>query len=75
MSILFTIYRLSKYKAHELFKKVEKSFKNCVGCGSILEVLLHKLENEFMQTNIQSTLDTWNFKGLGKICRVISSSR
>ena len=25
--------------------------------------------------NIQSTLDTSNFKGLGKICRVISSSR
>ena len=24
---------------------------------------------------IQSTLDTSNFKGLGKICRVISSSR
>ena len=24
---------------------------------------------------VQSTLDTSNFKGLGKICRVISSSR
>ena len=28
-----------------------------------------------MGINIQSTLDTSNFKGLGKICRVISSSR
>ena len=27
------------------------------------------------QTHIQSTLDTSNSKGLGKICRVISSSR
>ena len=36
-------YRPSKYQAHELFMKVEKSFKNCVGCGSILEVLIHKL--------------------------------
>ena len=25
--------------------------------------------------HLQSTLDTSNFKGLGKICRVISSSR
>ena len=28
-----------------------------------------------IQSKIQSTLDTSNFKGLGKICRVISSSR
>ena len=27
------------------------------------------------QFQLQSPLDTWNFKGLGKICRVISSSR
>ena len=38
-------------------------------------VIVIYLSYKHKQFQIQSTLDTSNFKGLGKICRVISSSR
>ena len=40
----------------------------------MLSLLCHAKISEYDQ-EIQSILDTSNFKGVGKICRVISSSR
>ena len=36
---------------------------------------MHNMIKNIYNIQIQPTLDTSNFKGLGKICRVISSSR